>query len=400
MSILLDAVSKQKQQQNQQQQSPIDMVTQPAPVTAKPKAQLPLAVKQVLGLVVTVSLGGALAWASHTWLLSPKTVETQTNGSQANQTSTAENVEQMAASKQSPLPDNIKSNGSQAESSANVRLAGKVALPVAKHYSTTAISNTRPVQGQVNQPSYQQTLEPSASSIQPSGVGQNVAATYASANQNAQSIAQSQPLEPTYSGITLAQLEALSYQYDVENGLVSTGAANQASQMPDLAANTGVNEQEPIILGANPNERGRKELAKLQYEVDSAAKSVNFEQTKVEQAERNNLMLAFEAALKEVEYEQSANQSVTAEQLDPIPKTQDKVLPSYGDLPASVQLQVPEFNIVAHVYSSEPAQRWLNVDGAELQQGDKIGGKMTIIEIRPRDVILDIDGTEFKVPAI
>ncbi|MGL5669484.1 MAG: general secretion pathway protein GspB, partial [Shewanella sp.] len=75
-------------------------------------------------------------------------------------------------------------------------------------------------------------------------------------------------------------------------------------------------------------------------------------------------------------------------------------IPKYGQLPAGLQLQVPEFNIVAHVYSTDASQRWLNVDGAELQEGDQIGGKLKIIAIRPRDVVLEIQGTQFRVPAI
>jgi len=29
-----------------------------------------------------------------------------------------------------------------------------------------------------------------------------------------------------------------------------------------------------------------------------------------------------------------------------------------------------------------------------------IGGKLEVVEIRPRDVVLAIEGTQFKVPAI
>ncbi|MDN5370437.1 MAG: ral secretion pathway protein, partial [Shewanella sp.] len=52
------------------------------------------------------------------------------------------------------------------------------------------------------------------------------------------------------------------------------------------------------------------------------------------------------------------------------------------------------------MYATDPTKRWLNVDGKELQEGDKIKSKLKIIEIRPRDVVLDIQGTRFKVPAI
>ncbi len=169
-----------------------------------------------------------------------------------------------------------------------------------------------------------------------------------------------------------------------------------------------------IVLGANANHKGQELLASLKSQVNSAAEDVGLSQTastpepKSEQNQskprdyqsERNLLAAFEAALKEVEVSNSVATPVTAEKLDPIPTPEQDSLPKYGQLPAVLQLQVPEFNINAHVYSSDPNNRWLNVDGAELQQGDKIGGKLEIVEIRPRDVVLSIQGTEFKVPAI
>ncbi|MBB1270883.1 general secretion pathway protein GspB [Shewanella sp. SR44-3] len=216
-------------------------------------------------------------------------------------------------------------------------------------------------------------------------------------------------------------------------------------------------DDEPIILGANANARGRAELAALKQQVDNAARQVKINDTferfsadetrdynpdkpnyiggkpprdnesdfynnqklssnltnnlsqsqknsQIEaikrEAEKDNLMAAFATALKDVEYEKSANQNITPEAVDPIAQTQTQDYPKFGQLPVNLQLQVPEFSVVAHVYSSVASNRWLNVDGVELQEGDKIQDKLTLIEIRPRDIVLDIQGTKFKVPAI
>ncbi len=165
-----------------------------------------------------------------------------------------------------------------------------------------------------------------------------------------------------------------------------------------------LSSNEPIILGAHANDRGQALLDSLKYQVNVAADEVGMQQlTDKEQKEyqsENNLLAAFEAALKEVEIENSVAAPVTPAKLDPIPTPKPDELPKYGQLPAGIQLQVPEFNINAHVYSSVASNRWLNVDGNELQEGDMIGGKLTIVEIRPRDVVLSIQDTEFKVPAI
>ncbi|QYJ85344.1 general secretion pathway protein GspB [Shewanella mesophila] len=182
---------------------------------------------------------------------------------------------------------------------------------------------------------------------------------------------------------------------------------NLAKGSKTIAVATQVNNgdfQEPIILGANSNQRGEELLSSLKVQVNEAAQELGLERSQPEDISNdlasNNLVAAFEAALKEVEKDNAVAKPVTEPKLDPIPEPKPDELPKYGQLPAGVQLQVPEFNILAHVYASDPNNRWLNVDGAELQQGDMIGGKLTIVEIRPRDVVLEVAGTQFKVPAI
>lgn len=172
------------------------------------------------------------------------------------------------------------------------------------------------------------------------------------------------------------------------------------------AATTGLTHRsvsEPIILGANANLQGQDMLAALKFEVNRAASEVGLEPasaTPNKYQDENNLLAAFEAALTAVEVRNSLAAPMTARELDLMPAEKSDTLPKYGQLPGGLQLQVPEFNINAHVYSTNPDNRWLNVDGAELQEGDKIGGKLDIVEIRSRDVVLSIQGTKFKVPAI
>lgn len=186
-----------------------------------------------------------------------------------------------------------------------------------------------------------------------------------------------------------------------------TAQDNLAKGSTTIAVATQVEEDagdEPIILGANSNRRGQALLNALKTQVDEAAEDVGLAPSQANSEPKEipstHLVAAFEAALKEVEKSNAIATPVTEPKLDPIPESKPDELPKYGQLPGSVQLQVPEFNILAHVYASDPNNRWLNVDGAELQQGDMIAGKLTIVEIRPRDVVLEVAGTQFKVPAI
>ncbi|MEC4726668.1 general secretion pathway protein GspB [Shewanella sp. D64] len=237
-------------------------------------------------------------------------------------------------------------------------------------------------------------------------------------------VAQDEELNLSRGGIQLAGKVALPiasimpmrYQEPTEPKSVSASVSRSPASFGDQAVS------EPIILGANANHKGQELLASLKYQVDSAAEDLGLSyaaskpvaesepKTKLSPSQsetsprdyqsEGNLLAAFEAALKEIEISKSVATPVTEPKLDPIPTPQQDTLPKYGQLPAGLQLQVPEFSIKAHVYASDPNNRWLNVDGAELQQGDTIGGKLEIIEIRPRDVVLSIQGTKFKVPAI
>jgi len=348
MSILLDAVTKQKQQSA----GGYDAVLTPRPASPLIQRKHGLATKvSLLAVAMSVAITGA--WGLNILL------------NTAHQDAASLDVK--SAPSVSPVINTIavvKSQAIEAQQQAkeDFSLAGKVALPRPKPLFTS-IAMTEP---QLHQPQ-------------------------AISNEYSQADGLQQPNMTTHSSsnaLTIEQLQQLSQQYDQQ----LQNAYQQSNDTLDV---------EPIILGANANQRGLQELEALKLQVNMAANEVDFSSVRQERTNQdNNLADAFAAALKEVEYEQSATRDVTEAKLDPIPKTKPQGIPKYGDLPASIQLRVPEFNIVAHVYSTEPSNRWLNVDGQELQQGDMIQGKLTIIEIRPRDIILDIDGQEFKVPAI
>ncbi|QSX30790.1 general secretion pathway protein GspB [Shewanella cyperi] len=337
MSILLDAVSRSQQQQG-------DLLSSPRPLYEEPKNGLPLA---NLWLPAALTLAIASAWGLNHFLHGTEGSAAVTQAAtQASAIQTSENEVQTQVSAKQPVSQQAAADTEQGIQESGVRLAGKVALPLSRSWQSQTPENQ--TSGFV-----QQSLEQKSPAQEPEG--QNV--------EDAD-LARQTKLE--------------SESFDTE---------------PD---------SEPIILGAGANQRGLDTLAALKQEVASAAAEVGLSQVQEKarpQVADAELVSAFQAALKEVEFDKSANQPVTEPKLDPIPAPK-KDYPKYGELPAALQLRVPEFNINAHVYATAPNNRWLNVDGAELQQGDKIKGLLTIVEIRPRDVVLSIEGTEFKVPAI
>ncbi|MDR8524839.1 general secretion pathway protein GspB [Shewanella fidelis] len=340
MSILLDAVTRDKQQS---QVNNHDVVLTPrAPYRAKQQRGYNIRSLMIYGLSLLLMVLAA-------WLLSLALYPSE-------KSTTSNKLEQIALSTPAKSVQNHEQNISPEPTTNEVRLAGKVALPMAQAYT------------------------PQVAVSHQSG-------TAASYNQFASSSNDELKNEELKNAVSAAEASVTHSE--------NTAASARSSQPSNSFSES---DNEPIMLGANSNKRGDELLESLKYQVENAANDVGLETTKPAD---NNLLAAFEAALKEVERENAVETPVTEAKLDPIPVTpKSDDIPKYGQLPAGLQLQVPEFNINAHVYSSVPDNRWLNVDGAELQEGDSIQGKLTIVEIRPRDVVLAIQGTEFKVPAI
>ncbi|MGI2109651.1 general secretion pathway protein GspB [Shewanella frigidimarina] len=383
MSILLDAVNRKKQQQG----DVVDiMSTQPPQYTSQSNSSNKL--NKYSLLAVAIALGIGAAWGMSVLLQSPSTSLTtvQPSGANALQAVTAPVT---VTSNKAAEASTVKKYEPAVQSNDDIRLAGKVALPIAKPFNTN-VMNTQAAS--YNNNGYAES----------SGVNE----LYLQENDGQRSFQQanSQQFNSQQTNTQQANFQQPSYQQQAGSEQVNY-QSEQDSRVDEYQTQENNRQQaqlrEAIVLGAKANRRGLAELEALRLQVNAAAEDVDFASVKAPSIkEQSNLIAAFETALKDVEYEQSANQQVTSAKLDPIPRPSNQQIPKYGDLPASVQLQVPEFNINAHVYSSTPSNRWLNVDGVELQQGDMIKNKLTIVEIRPRDIVLEIDGEQFRVPAI
>ncbi|MGI2178170.1 general secretion pathway protein GspB [Shewanella frigidimarina] len=378
MSILLDAVNRKKQQQG----DVVDiMSTQPPQYTSQSNSSNKL--NKYSLLAVAIALGIGAAWGMSVLLQSPSTSLTTVQPIDANALQ-AVTAPVTVRSNKAAEASTVKKYEPAVQSNDDIRLAGKVALPIAKPFNTN-VMNTQAAS--YNNNGYAESSGVNELYLQEND-GQR---SFQQANSQQTNTPQANFQQPSYQ--QQAGSEQVNYQREQDSRVDEYQTQENNRQQAQL--------REAIVLGAKANRRGLAELEALRLQVNAAAEEVDFASVKAPSIkEQSNLIAAFETALKDVEYEQSANQQVTSAKLDPIPRPSNQQIPKYGDLPASVQLQVPEFNINAHVYSTEPNNRWLNVDGVELQQGDMIKNKLTIVEIRPRDIVLEIDGEQFRVPAI
>ncbi|GLP97238.1 general secretion pathway protein GspB [Paraferrimonas sedimenticola] len=241
----------------------------------------------------------------------------------------------------------------------------------------TAGQKTLPKNGQVKVPAAEQTA------IQPSNASQTGAEWRLAAKV---------PLpetQPVPSASNRAQSQTYIASTSVQPATPSVPVLSESQSDTEIVLADG-----SVVLGAEPSSQVAQQLLQ-QSEQPSQSQA---EETQDPQ----QLVAAFQAALAQIESERALAKPMVDPSVDPLPKDAPQAtdIPKPSQLPIAFQDQIPRFNISAHVYASEPQNRWLNVDGREMQQGDRIQGVLTIVEIRPQDVVLDLDGTEFRVGAL
>jgi general secretion pathway protein B len=129
-----------------------------------------------------------------------------------------------------------------------------------------------------------------------------------------------------------------------------------------------------------------------------------------------DLLKTFEKVIKEMDQEKSAGipTHYTSEGLaqsdNPIRRTPALTPPSrtpslqevprIDQLPAWVMNELPSMSFSAHMYASDPADRWVRVNGQRMLEGDVIDNKVKIVQIASQHVILNYQGHEFSMMAM
>lgn len=72
-------------------------------------------------------------------------------------------------------------------------------------------------------------------------------------------------------------------------------------------------------------------------------------------------------------------------------------VPKLSELPDALQRQVPKLSVTGSVYSDNPAQRLLVVNGQVLTQGSHMGPELRLEEIGVKSSVFSYAGTRFKV---
>lgn len=72
-------------------------------------------------------------------------------------------------------------------------------------------------------------------------------------------------------------------------------------------------------------------------------------------------------------------------------------LPTLAQLPPALRAELPALSVSGTIYSPDPAQRMVIVNGELLREGSRVGAELVVEEIRRRDVVWRYKGQRFSI---
>ena len=174
---------------------------------------------------------------------------------------------------------------------------------------------------------------------------------------------------------------------DTVDGVSDSSENTQEEQSDQIVV--GLTEvEEPLVLGTAPEDNGL--VMNAQGEMVKSDALVGGDEVSEE------LLQKFQQAMAELE-QQEAETGVDAE---PTVVAPEPDVPRVDQMPQWILSSLPKLAFSAHMYASEPADRWVKVNNVELGEGDWIDGQLRIASIEPQHVILNFEGHEFSMLAL
>ncbi|MCC2603812.1 general secretion pathway protein GspB [Planctobacterium marinum] len=115
------------------------------------------------------------------------------------------------------------------------------------------------------------------------------------------------------------------------------------------------------------------------------------------------LMKRFEAAMADLEKESSPTLADDGETLEygRAENTYNSTdIQRVDQLPARIMTRLPSMSFSAHMYASNPNDRWVKLNGIEMGEGEWLDDKLFIERIEPQHVILVFEGHQFSMRAL
>ena len=302
-------------------------------------------------IIVAGILGGAMASYTAMGIINTKdtTITSQTNG--ANE-STLQNVQAQTAS--SNLSEAIQSDNGKSE--------------VTESQNEQAQNKIAPI-----------TQSAAAKEVQTST--QNEADSNALArNTEAANLAKpvAKPPAETVNGVALeAGQTVLGYQSGVDDDIqANTSNGNNNNNQTDN--NTGTNTSRT----ANSNQ-GQNQSSGATGQNTSSGERLN-----------STLLRRIQAAADDVDSQMSSPEP------ELVKVTDFNTLPRIDQLSPAILTQMPAMSFSAHMYASNPRDRWVRVNSQRLGEGDTIANNVILKRIESEKVVLEYNGKEFTMNAL
>jgi len=82
------------------------------------------------------------------------------------------------------------------------------------------------------------------------------------------------------------------------------------------------------------------------------------------------------------------------------PQNNNDNIPDLVELPSLIQQAIPQLNFAGHVYSSNPLQRSVIINGASMSEGDRVIDGLILREINQKGVVLSYRGQLFRMQVL
>ena len=148
----------------------------------------------------------------------------------------------------------------------------------------------------------------------------------------------------------------------------------------DTASQSNVEEPEPLVLGYQP------EAAEQVPGEDS------IEQVQDADGLSPELVARFRDAIAELDNEPERDYTPTP--------TNKPDVPMVHELPAWILTDLPSMAFSAHMYASDPAERWIRVNGIRVEEGGLVDEGLRLVSIEPQHVVMNFKGETFSMAAL
>ena len=167
---------------------------------------------------------------------------------------------------------------------------------------------------------------------------------------------------------------------------------NEQYSPPPLSQPSSPSQPSSASLPASSSSSSSRPTEALaEYE----GKVLNENTTQPEVAVSPELIARFNAAVEALDQNGQVEEQTSQTQV----AVRDE-LPRVDQLPVRLLTRLPTMNFSAHMYSSRPADRWVNVNGKQLVEGDWIDDRVQIVNIEARRVVLLFEDEIFTMAAL